>query len=309
MNYFLNKYSRLICLHALMVCGMACPAWSQQSWGYSQYLFNLYDINSAYAGNHGAGSFGLRYRAQWIRMAGAPETQVVSFHTPLFRQHMGVGLKVLNENIGARNQFIAKGSVAYKLYFDRGSIALGIAGGAIRQIVNRDDLNIYHPADVQLLSLGSPVVVPIVDASIFVSTNRFYFGVESGRINRSRFYKQSGSLSRLYLESSMVCGYIQPLSNGNQLQWSVLGKYTESGLWQAEVNMLFLLRHRVWLGGGYRWKSSAQFMGCFHVSEQLRIGISYDISTATTKQFNDGSAEVFVGFNLRNKTNKSIRYF
>lgn len=282
---------------------------AQQEWGYTQYLFNLYDINSAYAGNHGAGSFGVRYRSQWIGMAGAPETQYISFHSPLIGEKAGVGIKVLNENIGARSLTSAKVSGAYKIRFDKAILSFGLAGGIVRQGIDAKALKAYDPQDVQLQNLPGQTLTPVVDASVFFNTNRFYAGIESGNLNRSRLMPNKQSLSRLYYNLTTICGYIHPLKRGNKIQLSGLMRLTENHLWQAELNALYLVKNRLWFGGGYRFDSNAQLMACVNFSEQLRIGLSYDVSTTAIKSLNDGSAEVFLGFNFKNKSGKSIRYF
>jgi len=291
------------------LCVLSFNLDAQQEWGYTQYLFNLYDINSAYAGNHGAGSFGVRYRSQWIGMVGAPETQYISFHSPLAGEKAGLGVKVLNENIGARSLTSAKVSGAYKVRFNQATLSFGLAGGIIRQGVDATSIKAFDQNDVQLQNLPAQTLTPTIDASVFFNTNRFYAGIESGNINRSKTSATEHSLSRLYYSVTTVCGYIHPLKHGSKVQLSGLMRLTENNLWQAELNALYLVKSRLWFGGGYRFDSNAQVMACVSFSEQLRIGLSYDVSTTAIRKLNDGSAEVFLGFNFKNKSGKSIRYF
>lgn len=293
----------------LVLCLFSNSLSAQQEWGYTQYLFNLYDINSAYAGSHGAGSFGVRYRSQWIGMAGAPETQYLSFHTPLFRQKMGGGFKVMSENIGARNLMTAKASAAYRIRFESGVLSLGIGGGVVRQSLDISAIKAHDQQDVQLQSYFEPSLTPVIDAAIFFNSKRFYAGVESGRVNRSSVNHHENSLARLYYNLNVVGGYMLPIGNNNILQLSGLMRYSEGELWRAEVNLLYLVKNRLWFGGGYRLGSNAHVMACFNFSERLRIGVSYDISATELRQFNDGSAEVFLGFNFKSKSGNSIRYF
>jgi len=292
---------------AFLLCNLSMSA--QQEWGYTQYLFNLYDINSAYAGNHGAGSFGVRYRSQWIGMTGAPETQHISFHTPVFNGKAGAGIKLLNENIGARNLIIGKASGVYKLQLNNGTLSLGLSGGFIRQSIEVSVLKVADQQDLQLQNLGNRTLTPVIDASVFFNTKRLFAGIESGRINRSSNQIGEQSLSRLYYNLTAVCGYMHPVGEGNIIQLSGLMRLAENNPWQAEVNLLYLVKNRLWFGGGYRLNSNAQIMACINFSEQLRIGLSYDISTNAIREFNDGSAEVFLGFNFKSKSGKSIRYF
>ncbi len=61
----MRKQILLFFLLALPFCGAA-----QQDWLNTQYMFNLFDINSAYAGNHRTPSIALRHRSQWLGMEG-----------------------------------------------------------------------------------------------------------------------------------------------------------------------------------------------------------------------------------------------
>lgn len=309
MNKYSIKYLRYLLGIVAVLCFTPLVSNGQQEWGYTQYLFNLYDINSAYAGNHGAGSFGVRYRSQWIGMPGSPETRYLSFHTPIFNGSAGIGVKILNEDIGLRNQTALKISAAYKIKFEDAILSFGIGGGLLRQGMDVSSAKVQDPQDIQLINTAEPILTPVAEASVFISTKRFYAGVESGSINRSRLYVNEGSLSRLYFNTSLVGGYMLPVGKGNVFQISGLMRYVEGKIWQSEVNALYLVKSRLWFGGGYRIGSNAHAMACFNLTEQLRIGVSYDISTTAIRQFNDGSTEVFLGFNFKSKSNKSIRYF
>jgi type IX secretion system PorP/SprF family membrane protein len=302
------KYHIAVGALSLWMCATSA-LYAQQEWSYTQYLFNLYDINGAYAGNHGAGSFGVRYRSQWIGMAGSPETQYISYHAPAFHQRIGWGVKLSTENIGARNQTIAKASGAYKIHLDIGSLSIGLAAGVLRQSIDVKSLKVADPSDAQLTYLGESILTPLVDVSAFYHTNRFYAGLESTRINRTQFNYYENSLARLYYNLQGIVGYMHPLKDGHILQVSSAVRMAEGKVWLPELNLLYLIRNRCWFGGGYRLNSNAHAIACYNFTEQLRIGMSYDVSLNALRSFNDGSAEVFLGFNFKTKTGKSIRYF
>jgi type IX secretion system PorP/SprF family membrane protein len=281
---------------------------AQQEWNYTQYLFNLYDINSAYAGNHNTGSFALRHRSQWMGMEGAPVSQQLSFHAP-FREKLGLGVKLNNERIGAREQQTMRVSAAWKLKLRQGVISLGLAGGIIRHGIRVNQLTALDENDIQLLQLNQNVIVPVADFSAFYSSKNFYVGFDCGRINRSRLNHQANSLARLYFNSSLVAGWLKKVGESNLLQISGLMKYSEGRLWQAEINLLYLHQNKFWIGGGYRFQSSFQILAALNLSDHFRLGLSYDIAGKSTREFHDGSAEVFLGYTIKSRSGKSVRYF
>lgn len=282
---------------------------AQQEWNYTQYLFNLYDINSAYAGNHNAASFALRYRSQWIGLEGAPITQQFSAHTPLLKNKIGVGIRVQNESIGLRNQFNLKASGAYKLKLNKNTLSIGIAVGALRQNVKLNEVTAREANDVQLANLTNSTTTPLVDASVFFNANNYYVGIESSRLNRTAFSTSTNAMARLYYNLNLAGGYMIKDETDNMFQMSTLIKFSEGNIWQAEFNLLYLKENKFWFGGGYRYPASGQVMGCVNFNSQLRFGLSYDMPLSASQIQGNGSAEAFLGFNLKGTSEKSIRYF
>ncbi len=302
-----NAIIRSIVLIALILSQFESDA--QQEWVYTQYLFNLYDINQAYAGNHRSASFSLRHRSQWLGMEGAPVTQHFSFHAPLMNEKIGVGLRVMNESIGARKQQSVSGSCAYKIHFGEKTLSVGMTGGMIRQAIDRPKLSAADQLDVQLQNISAAVLIPVVDASVFFNTKNFYTGLQSCRINRTLYNSDKGSLARLYYNLNLVAGYMKKIGSDNLVQLSTLVKYSEGKLWQAEWNLLYLMRNKIWFGGGYRLNSGCNLLGSINITTHFRMGFSYDFPINALRKTNDGSAEIFLGYNLKNRSGKSIRYF
>lgn len=59
---------------------------AQQDFLKSQYMFNLFSINPAYAGSRDVMEVSLSHRSQWVGFEGAPQTQVLSVHAPLTKR-------------------------------------------------------------------------------------------------------------------------------------------------------------------------------------------------------------------------------
>jgi type IX secretion system PorP/SprF family membrane protein len=281
---------------------------AQQEWSYSQYLFNLYDINSAYAGNHNASSFGLRYRSQWIGAEGAPITQQISWHAPALKGKLGIGVRINNESIGLRNQQLALLSAAYKIQLKKSTLSFGIAGGGIRQTFKSEDAVARNPEDVVLQNRNN-AMIPVVNFAVFLNSDRFYAGVESTRINKNKFFSEAALLSRIYYNINVTAGYMIKCKNDNMLQFGSLFKLSEGNIWQAELNVLFLKNNKFWFGGGYRYQHGGIATACINITPQWRFGLSYDLPFMATELQQSGSVEAFLGFNLKGTSAKSIRYF
>jgi len=284
-------------------------AHAQQEWSYTQYQFNLYDANSAYAGNHQTLSLGIRHRSQWIGMEGAPITDQVSIHAPLAGNRLGVGMRVVSDRIGARKQQLMKSSAAYKLETMRGQISIALTVGVLRSGIDRTDLTPHDLNDAQLMQLGPAQVTPVFGAAVFYSTKRVFVGAESGSLNRPAISHAEGSLARLYSHANVVAGFMQPVGESDVLEVSTQAKWSEGSRLQTEVNLQYLYHDKFRLGAGYRFGSAWQMLFSWMVNDQFRIGMSYDNTLGRLMNCNQSSAELFLGYTLHKRTAGAVRYF
>lgn len=296
-----------LCFKVLFLNLITIGAIAQQEWSQTQYQFNLFDVNPAYAGNHQTLSMAVRHRSQWLGFDGAPTTDQLSVHAPLANDKAAIGLRLVSDRIGARRQLIARGTGVYKLNLHEGKLAFGITGGVIRQCLQQDVIHAADADDAVLAQAGDARTVPTVGASIFYSTKRFFAGLDASQLNRSSLI--DGAASRLFYHLSAVGGYILPLRERHLLELSGLLRYAEGGISQAEFNAQFLYRNLCWIGAGYRWNSSLQFLAAWMVSDHLRLGISYDYGVGNTIARSMHSMEAFLGYTLQRRSPQSIRYF
>ena len=307
---------RLSWTYRIVCCALLCALNlgfgnlnAQQEWSYTQYQFNLYDANSAYAGNHQTLSMAVRHRSQWIGMEGAPVTDQLSVHAPLAGNRLGVGFRVVSDRIGARKQQLFKTSAAYKIETLGGQIAVGITAGLLRSSIERSDLTAFDMNDAQLMQLGVAQVTPVVGAAFFYSAKRVFFGAETGSLNRPSMSDAEGSLARLYRNANAVAGYMQPVGESDLLEVSTQIKWSEGQQWHSEINAQYLYRNKFRLGAGYRLGSAWQMLFSWMVNEQLRIGMSYDNTLGSRMTCNQSSAELFIGYTLHKRTAGAVRYF
>ena len=61
---------------------------------YSQYMFNMMNVNPAYAGSRGVPNLTALFRNQWSGMPGAPKTGNVSFDMPFATNNSAIGFQI-----------------------------------------------------------------------------------------------------------------------------------------------------------------------------------------------------------------------
>src|SRR5665648_1188501 len=60
----------------------------------NHYEYNALDINPAFAGCRDALSATISYRNQWVGFKGSPKSAMLSVHTPVLNDRIGLGLLI-----------------------------------------------------------------------------------------------------------------------------------------------------------------------------------------------------------------------
>ena len=108
---------------------------------FTQYMFNEMYINPAYAGSKDAMAVNLSHRQQWVNFPGRPITTSFTLHGPLANEKMGLGISLLNEQIGKLNRNLAYLNYAYRLKVsEKGKLSFGLMGGIHNQVNKLRDM-------------------------------------------------------------------------------------------------------------------------------------------------------------------------
>jgi len=95
----LKRYnSQLILCICCILASQSLKA--QQEPMYSQYMFNMLQVNPAYAGNRAVDNITAVYRNQWMGINGAPKTGTISWDRRQEDSNIGYGLQIYNDRLG-----------------------------------------------------------------------------------------------------------------------------------------------------------------------------------------------------------------
>lgn len=297
---------RIHLLIALFLLGIATSLKAQQDAMYSQYMFNKFTINPAFAGVKESASGLLLYRTQWVGFKGSPESGTFSFHTPFEDKDFALGLNATRESIGPTTNTSAFFSYAYHLKLGPGKLSLGLRGGAYRSSFNANELNYREPDPYSNAGTVSSLI-PSFDFGAYYYTNRFYAGVSATHLSqRTLEYplpKGAGhmELQRHYMGT--VGGALQ-LSPNLIFRPSTLVKLVPSAPVNVDLNASFLIHEFLWLGASYRSDRSLVFISEFNITDYLRAGYSFDYGLNALQDHHNGSHEVFVGFDINLSSKK-----
>ena len=104
---------------------------AQQEMRFTQYMFNLYQVNSAYAGSREAISLAAIVRSQWTGIEGSPTMQSITATAPVLSKNIGLGFKAINQSTGASDQTRVMATFAYHIRLGNGKLAFGGSAGLL----------------------------------------------------------------------------------------------------------------------------------------------------------------------------------
>jgi len=102
----------------------------------------------------------------------------------------------------------------------------------------------------------------------------------------------------------LIAGYVFDLSNTIKIKPALLTKMVEGAPLQVDVSGNFMFYDKFMLGVAYRWSASMSAMAGFQVTDGLYIGYGYDKETTNLDNYNSGSHEIFLRYELFQTTFK-----
>lgn len=281
---------------------ISCGAMAQQEPQYTQYMYNPSQINPAYSGSLGyATTFGL-YRAQWIGLEGAPKTANLSFHKPIENSKVGYGINILNDRIGPSELTYVNVDFSYTLLFgDDSRLAFGIKAGGELLNIDYTKLSQYNPGDV-LYQNNLNKFSPNIGAGIFYYTEDSYIGLSVPMMLNTTFYDEVAvSTANRRQNFYLSAGKVYDLNYDIKFKPAIIAKVVSGAPLQLDLTANFLINEKITAGLAYRMSAALSGLVGFQVTDKLFIGYGYDRETTRLSNFNSGSHELFLKFDLFNK--------
>ncbi|WP_339699120.1 type IX secretion system membrane protein PorP/SprF [uncultured Marixanthomonas sp.] len=307
-------------LLTILILGLVVQtSYSQQDAQYTQYMYNTLSINPAYAGSRDVFSFVGLYRSQWVGLDGAPTTYTASMHTPSGKR-VGLGLNIVRDEIFISEETYIDVDFSYTLdVSEKGKLALGLKGGAHLLDVNSNKANTgaENGSDSEAEIFIDNKFSPQVGIGAYYYTDKFYLGLSAPNILETEHFDESNnsnissSTAKEKINFYLITGYAFDLNDDLKFKPALLTKLVEGAPLQVDISANFLIKEKVTLGAAYRWSAAFSGLIGFQLSDQLMLGFAYDRETTELQQYNDGSFEVFLRFELFNKNNQMVspRFF
>jgi type IX secretion system PorP/SprF family membrane protein len=282
---------------------------------FTQYMFNEMYVNPAYAGSRENISVTGLIREQWVGLDGAPSTQTLSAHAPVWGKKVGIGLTFLNEKIGVSKRTGFNLNGAYRIPMDQNTLSFGLQLGMNSISENLLDLGLASDNQFQL-NTGKQLA-PNFGFGTYYLAPKWYVGLSIPRMIQNRLDVANGTgdvQNKLNVKDwhyFLTAGSIHALTSDLKLKPAVMIKTVNGAPMELDLSCNLMLRDFVWAGLAYRTGDAVSLLLGAQLTKQLRLGYSYDLSTSELKDFNSGSHEIMLGYDFSFDKNKIIspRYF
>jgi len=298
--------------------GVSSISYAQQDPQFTQFMFCKQAYNPAVVGTNGSICFDALYRQQWVNFPGAPKTGLFGFN--MNAGNFGVGLTVLNDQIGFQNTTMARLAGAYHIHIgNTGILSIGVDAGIYQTKINgayippqtNNDPSIPNNSGTNSQNLNK--MSPDFGGGIYYTIpNKLYVGISSTHlggealtgsappIHNPGMVKLTYDVARHYY---VMAGYTFNLRNGQDaLQPNVLVK-TDAASTQVDINLTYMFKKMIGIGVSYRLQDAIAPMLVYKAKAPfgLRVAYSYDLTTSKIKGYSAGTHEISIGFCLKPK--------
>lgn len=295
---------------SLLAVGCFTQMQAQQDPQFTQYMYNTNNINPAYAGSRGVLSVFGMYRTQWVGLDGAPKTANVSVSTPLGESGLGLGVNFTNDRLGAMDENNISVDLSYAIDLNRDyKLAFGIKGTANLLDVDYTKLNIHNSSDPVSQTNINNKFSPNLGAGLYLYSDRAYLGLSVPNFLTSDRYNDNANddevkTMRQKAHFYFMGGYVFELNPSLKFKPAFLAKAVEGAPLQVDLTANFLIVDKFTVGAAYRWDASVSALAGFQVNDNLFIGYSYDADTTKLANYNSGSHEIFLRFDIFRRTGR-----
>lgn len=293
---------------------------AQQDPEYTHYMYNMNIVNPAYAtGTQAMLDFGVLYRSQWAGMEGAPKTFNFFGHTSLTKK-IEMGFSLISDDIGdgAKKEDNFYADFAYVLDLNTtAKLSFGLKAGftSFKTNFNGFQFETGDSSTDPAFEENINTIFPNIGVGAYYFTDHYYLGLSAPNLLSSKHIEERSGINAFGSEKIHMFftgGYVFNLSDTFKLKPAFMTKIVAGSAVSLDVSANVLFNEKFELGAAYRFDDAVSALMSIKVSPGINVGYAYDYTTSNLGQFNSGTHEVFVLFNidlLGKGYDKSPRFF
>ncbi|SHG36553.1 type IX secretion system membrane protein, PorP/SprF family [Flavobacterium fluvii] len=279
---------------------------AQQDPEYTHYMYNMSVVNPAYAtGTSAMLNTGALYRTQWVGAVGSPKTFTFFGHTALSNK-IEVGLSLISDDIGdgakKENNFYADFAYIIELG-GKNKLSFGMKAGFTSLQTNFNGFR-FESGDITTdlaFSQNVNTTKPNIGAGAYYFTDKYYVGLSVPNLINSKHIEEKEGISSYGSEeihAFLTAGYVFQINDSFKLKPAFMSKFVVGSPISVDVSANVLYDNKFELGIAYRLDDAFSALMNINVTPNLRVGYAYDYTTSNLGQFNSGTHEIILLFDL-----------
>lgn len=279
-------------------------SFAQQDAQFTQYMYNTININPAYAGSRGVMSVFALHRTQWVGLDGAPVTNTASINTPLNNSNLGLGISIINDKIGPTDENTISADLSYTIPTSE-TFKLSFGIKATGNLFNLDASKLNPVVSDPSIRNYNNKFTPNVGAGVYLHSDKAYVGLSVPNfIESNRYDDNEVAIFKEKINFYLITGYVFDLNYNVKFKPALLTKIVTGAPAQVDISGNFLFSDKFTVGVAYRWSAAVSAMVGFQITDGLYIGYGYDLETTKLANYNAGSHEVFLRYEIFKNNNK-----
>ncbi|WP_299124370.1 PorP/SprF family type IX secretion system membrane protein [uncultured Winogradskyella sp.] len=271
-----------------LVMSLLNTVFAQQTPLFSEYNYNPFLINPAYAGGTPSTEFSISNSGYFNQFEGSPQNFALSGHGSVNRRKIGLGAGIIRDQIGVTTSTSFFAAYAYKIYFDfdsdrpywqnyhPGVLSFGITAGVQQYQDNLTELGIIND---EVFAEDINATVPTIGFGFLFNHNAFYVGFSSPNvIGDALVSDKSFNITNTYYGYFGYRFYNNRFEN-LMIKPNVLLKYENGAPLQADINVTVSFRNKFELGAGYRTSNSYNLLAGIYLFNNFRVIYNYNLAT------------------------------
>ena len=301
-----------IFITVFLIISVAYSSDAQQDNLSTHFMFNKLNVNPAFAGNDDAASITAIIRDQWTGLEGSPKTQSLSINFPKLGK-VGLGININRQTVGVSEKISLEGIYAFRFKVKSGILSMGMSfsGRYFKQDFADPHLFLINSfTEDQAIQEGIySTRLFNVGFGIYYSDNRYYLGASIPRLIKSDIDyvigdKKSTEVRHLYLMTGGAIDINPKLVFMPQVKL----RWAENSPYNLDLNGGFLFYDKLYLattvraGGAFEnWFESVDFLLGLHITNNVFMATSYDVTLSPLRKYENGSLEILLQYKFGNK--------
>lgn len=279
---------------------------AQQDPEYTHYMYNMSIINPAYAtGVPAMMNFGGMYRSQWVGAVGSPKTFSFFAHSAI-TDKVEAGLSLQSDDIGdgAKKETNFNADFAYGLNLGgQNRLSLGLKAGFSAMQTNFNDFKLQSGSAATDAAFAENInaTKPNIGIGAYYFRDNLYVGISAPNLLKSKYIEEKSGVNAFGQEAIhtfLTAGYVYQVNDMWKVKPAAMAKFVKGAPVSVDVTANVLYNEKFELGVGYRINDSMSFLANINVTPTLRVGYAYDYTLSNLGQFNSGTHEIMLLFDL-----------